>query len=201
MSTKSSAHKICATSMSPTQIPACVFKYSSRSERYFLNKNPLATPPWFTPIRFLIRKLSHPWCFTLRDVFEYKLRRVSVTFTVTLQLTIKPGCEEIFPTNSTAVSLLICHDDIMARHCFQHYCLFLHGNHESPVDSPHKETIKQRFFLIAWTSCSTKRWNCWRYQMRWRHVRWIESYINLRYTAIWIAGVHYRVVFANAGYC
>ena len=62
-------------------------------------------------------------------ILEYLISRMCDTYVICYLsqyccLTIKPGCEEMFPTNSTAVSLLICHADSMAWHCIQHYCSF-----------------------------------------------------------------------------
>ena len=76
---RSSAHSKCAIIISPIQIPASFFKYISKSLRYFLNKIPLATPPWLTPVSDGISGLSLPPLFTLKQVLEYKSLKVSIT--------------------------------------------------------------------------------------------------------------------------
>ena len=63
----------------PIQIPTPFSKYISKSLRYFLNKIPLATPPWLTPVSDGKSGLSLPPLFTLKQVLEYKSLKVSIT--------------------------------------------------------------------------------------------------------------------------
>ena len=79
MSLRPSSCYCSPTIVSPIQVPTSFFKYISKSIRYFLNKIPLATPPWLTPVSDGINGLSLPPLFTLKQVLEYKSLRVSIT--------------------------------------------------------------------------------------------------------------------------
>ena len=58
---KSSAHNKWQITCSPRHTPLFVSKYVPKSAMYFLKRNPLATPPWFTPSLSNILSLIRPY--------------------------------------------------------------------------------------------------------------------------------------------
>ena len=76
---RSSAHSKWAIISLLIHIPWAVDRYVSRSDIYFLNNNPLATPPWLTPSLLRIIELTRPLFFMRNDVLLYRFRNVSMT--------------------------------------------------------------------------------------------------------------------------
>ena len=69
---RSSVHSKWAIISLLIHIPWAVDRYVSRSDIYFLNNNPLATPPWLTPSLLRIIELTRPLFFMRNYVLLYK---------------------------------------------------------------------------------------------------------------------------------
>ena len=76
---KSSARNRWAIISSNTRTPYSRLRYATRSAMHLRNRNPLAIPPWLTPMLFNIGGLSFAFRFTQKLLLSYKLLSAFIT--------------------------------------------------------------------------------------------------------------------------